>query len=317
LIALSFMDFFLEDERDTYASKIKKLKELNQVKNINKTGEVRFVNIRVSPFEYPGRKVLLVTAGDITKGLEAQIQLIQAGKMATIGEMATGVAHELNQPLTVIKTASNYLIKKARKNEAIPQDILLTMADEIDRHVDRAANTINHMRQFGRKYDITLEEVQVNAILKQSFEIFSQQFKLREINVVWNLDDSVSLVSAETNRLEQVFINLLINARDAIDEKRQINGNNTDLLREIQITTCSEKDSIIIKIHDSGVGIPEAIIDKIFEPFFTTKTIGEGTGIGLSISYGIIQDFGGRLQVSSVKGEGSCFTIYLPRSKAE
>ncbi|MCF8068559.1 MAG: PAS domain S-box protein [Desulfobacterales bacterium] len=312
LLKKSFLMLFIEEEQATYIKKIKDLAEINQAHNIDKDGDIRYINIRISPFEYPDRKVLIVTAGDVTKRLETEMQLIQAGKMATLGEMATGVAHELNQPLTVIKAAANYFLKKFRNNEPLNMDIMLDMAGEINSHVDRAANIINHMRQFGRKFDLELENVQVNDILKQAFEIFRQQLKLREITVEWDLEKDLPCVLAEATRLEQVFINLLINARDAIDEKWQYAGELPGEQKKILISSGLHLSDVVIKIHDSGMGIPKSILNKIFEPFFTTKKVGSGTGIGLSISYGIIQDFKGSILVSSVKNEGTCFTITLP-----
>jgi histidine kinase len=154
----------------------------------------------------------------------AEQQLIQASKMATLGEMSAGVAHELNQPLSVIKTASNYLLKKARKKEAIDDQILETMTEEIDSHVDRASKIINHLREFGRKAEVKKERVQVNEALTKALEIFRQQLKLREIEVICEFAPDIPLVFADANRLEQVFINLLINARDAIEERSQQEG---------------------------------------------------------------------------------------------
>ena len=161
----------------------------------------------------------MVTTSDITKRLMTEQQLIQASKMATLGEMATAVAHELNQPLSVIKTASSFLSKKVRKGEAIKDDILKTMAEEIDSHVDRASRIINHMREFGRKSDVKKEAVSVNETMNRALEIFSQQLKLREIDVVKELEENLPPILADSNRLEQVFVNLLINARDAVEEK--------------------------------------------------------------------------------------------------
>ena len=192
---------------------------VHQTRQIHKDGRTLFVDMWISPAEYPGRRALLVTTSDITKRLEAEQQLIQASKMATLGEMATGVAHELNQPLAVIKTASRYFIKKTRRHEPIPDDILSTMSEEIDSHVDRATRIINHMREFGRKTDLKLEDVFLNEVLKRSFEIFSQQLKVRGIEVIWDLAADLPPIKADANRLEQVFINLLINARDAIETR--------------------------------------------------------------------------------------------------
>ena len=215
--------------------------------------------------------------------------------MATLGEMATGVAHELNQPLSVIKTASRFFMKKIKKKEKIEDEIFLTMSTEIDSYVDRAAKIINHMRQFGRKSDIALQKVQVNETLQKAMEILGQQLKVRGIEVVWNLEENLPLIMADPDRLEQVFINLLINARDAVDEKWQ-SQDHPQGDKKITIKTESGGNEIVVEISDTGPGISDAIIDRIFEPFFTTKKVGQGTGLGLSISYGIIQECKGSIK---------------------
>ncbi len=307
----SFLELFEKEEREGISEKIKTANELNKVKQVKKNREFLYVNMRISPSDFSGKKVLLVTTSDVTKWLEAQSQLIQAGKMATLGEMATGVAHELNQPLSVIKTASDFIMRKLRKNEVIQKDILLTMAEEMDSHVDRASGIINHLRQFGRKADLKLEHVQVNDILKRAFEIFSQQFKLREIEVVWHLDEALPFILAEPGRLEQVFVNLLINARDAIDEKWTTVSKGHGGKRII-LKSSVHADMVVVRVIDTGIGISDVIAGKIFDPFFTTKKVGDGTGIGLSISYGIIKDFGGSLGVDPHDPEGTCFTVTLP-----
>jgi histidine kinase len=281
------------------------------VKQIRKEGKVIYVDIWISPSDYPERDVLLVTTSDITERLETEQQLIQASKMATLGEMATGVAHELNQPLAVIKTASSYFMKKINKKERIDDEILFTMSQEIDGYVDRANKIINHMRQFGRMSDQKTEKIQINDALEKSFEIFSQQLKVRGIDVIWELDADVPLILADTDRLEQVFINLLINARDAIEEKWE-----SETLekgdKKIKLKTWTDGERVFAEVQDSGIGIPKSISSRIFEPFFTTKEIGKGTGLGLSISYRIVQDFGGQIQVVSREGEGARFIIAFP-----
>jgi histidine kinase len=271
------------------------------------------VSIRSSASEYVGREVLLVTITDITERLMAEQQLIQASKMATLGEMATGVAHELNQPLSVIKTSSSFLLKKVRKKEPIRDDIIKTLAEEIDSHVDRASKIIGHMREFGRKSDVKREKVIVTEPLEKALEIFSQQLKLREITVTKEFEKGLPPILADPNRLEQVFINLLINARDAI-EKRSANTDQKDMAKEIYLKTSSKDGgtTVEIEVRDTGIGIPKLILDKIFEPFFTTKRVGKGTGLGLSISYGIVQDYGGRIHVETKEGEGSNFIIQFP-----
>ena len=311
MLMTSFLNFFKENQREEYASEIKSSNIINKAKHLRRDGQIIYVNIRISSSEYAGQEVLLVTTSDITKRLTAEQQLIQASKMATLGEMATGVAHELNQPLSVIKTSSSFIIKKVRKNETIQDEILKTMAEEIDSHVDRASKIINHMREFGRKSDVKKEPVLVNEPLEKALEIFRQQLKLREINIVKELEKDLPPILADPNRLEQVFINLLINARDAIEEK----SGKTDqvcVTKEIFLGTSLKNGMVNVEVKDTGSGIPKPILDKIFEPFFTTKNVGKGTGLGLSISYSILQDYGGRIKVETTEGEGSTFIIQFP-----
>jgi histidine kinase len=291
---------------------LKSEKEIKQARYMDKQGRHRFVHIRLSPSTYPGGAVLLACVTDITDRLQDELKLVQAGKMATLGEMGTGVAHELNQPLAVIKTASNYFIRKTRKKESIPAEILSTMAEEIDSYVNRASNIINHLRQFGRKSGLTLEPVHVNTVLRQAFDMFYQQLKLREIEVQWSLDASLPAIQAEPGMLEQVFINLLLNARDAIEAKLRSSDPPPQDPKVITIKSFRGKNHVMIEVSDTGIGIAESVYSKIFEPFYTTKKVGEGTGIGLSISYGIIKDFGGTIRVRSEPGQGACFSIRFP-----
>jgi histidine kinase len=311
LVQHSFLNLFNEGERKRHAEELKSASVVNQVRQVRKDGKPIYVDIWISPSQYTGKDVFLVTASDITERLETEQQLIQASKMATLGEMATGVAHELNQPLAVIKTASSYFMKKIRKQQTIKEEILLTMAQEIDSHVDRATKIISHMRQFGRKSDQKKDRVQLNDVLRKSFEIFSQQLKIRGIEVSWELETGLPLIMADADRLEQVFINLLINARDAIEEKWE-SGHRPAGDKRITLRTRSRAGRIFVEVEDTGKGIPKLISEKIFEPFFTTKEVGKGTGLGLSISYRIVQDFGGNIRVSSREGEGTVFIITFP-----
>jgi histidine kinase len=307
----SFLNFFLDEERDHYAFKIMTSAYINQVKHVDKDGRILFVAIRISPSEYLEQKVLLVTTSDITKRLEAEQQLIHAGKMATLGEMATGIAHELNQPLSVIKTAGRFCIKKIKSNEGNQDKDLYTMLEKIDRNVDRSANIISHMRQFARKSDVVLAEVQINDVLKRAFDIFSQQLKVRGIDVAWDIDENLPTIMADPSRLEQVFINLLLNARDAIEEKWWA-PEPAPGMKKITLKTKLQEKAVIVEVRDTGVGIEDEIADKIFEPFFTTKKVGKGTGLGLSISYGIIKDCHGNIKATmNDKGE-TCFTLVFP-----
>ena len=310
LLNTSFLDLFGKGDRDRYAAKLKTAAELHRVRHISSQGKTVYVNIRVSPSEYEGKMVYLVTTSDITKRLEAEQQLIQASKMATLGEMATGVAHELNQPLSVIKTASSFLMKKIRRKTPIDPQILFTLAAEIDSHIDRATRIIGHMREFGRKSDLNAQDIDVNMVIEKAFDIFSQQLKLRGIEIVRELQADLPPVRGDAGKLEQVIINLLINARDAIEDRWPRTAEPDQ--KKIMVRTRADGRAVIIELEDTGKGIPADIIDKIFEPFFTTKTVGKGTGIGLSISYSIVQEYGGSITAEPDRAEGARFVIRFP-----
>ncbi len=313
LVGRSFLSLFRPEEREDWESLLKTKFDFSPCSQITKEGAVIHVNIRISPAEFQGQKVLIVACTDETKRLDAEQQLIQASKMSTLGEMATGVAHELNQPLTILKTISSLLIRKAERNEPLNQALLQEIAGGVSTHVDRASKIIEHMREFGRKSDLKTAPVDVNKVLTRAFDFFSQQLNVRNIAVEWLLEPGIPLIMADANRLEQVIINLLINARDAIEEAH---GPGTPLAGEKKITirTASNAGEVRIQVCDTGKGIPTAIRDKLFEPFFTTKDVGKGTGLGLSISYGIVKDYGGRIEAGVHNGGGACFTITFPKA---
>ncbi|RJP77147.1 MAG: PAS domain S-box protein [Desulfobacteraceae bacterium] len=316
IIDTSFLRLFQNGDPVAYEQEIREKSVMNKLKHITKDGKTIYVNIRISPSEYDGQKVFLVTSSDITKRLETEQQLMHAGKIATLGEMATGVAHELNQPLSVIKTASCFFMKKIERKEHFEEDVLHTMLEKIDRNVDRATRIINHMRQFARKTEQDLKKVDINRVMESAFDIFSQQLKIRGVETVWEIDEHLPMIIGDAGRLEQVLINLLLNARDAIEEKeKRIDPD--DLTSEawekkIYLRSRLEDQKVIVEVEDTGQGIPPDIQDKIFEPFFTTKEVGKGTGLGLSIGYGIVKDCGGDILVKSTPGSGACFTLLFP-----
>ncbi len=311
ILNTSFLNFFEEGEHQNYALELRSSDTLNHVKQITKDGRGIFANILVSPYVFMGRPALLVTSNDMIRVLVVKQQLIQTSKMATLGEMTTGIAHELNQPLSVIKTASSFLLNRVEKGEKIREDIMKAMIEEIDSHVDRAGAIITHLREFGRKSEAKKEAVQVNTPLLRSLAIFRQQLKLKDIEVIEEIEEYLPAVIADSNRLEQVFINLLINARDAIEEKREKLGK-VQLPQKIIIRSSLRDGIIAVRIEDTGVGIPKNLLDRIFKPFFTTKAADRGTGLGLSISYGIVQDYGGSIRVETEEEKGSAFIVQFP-----
>jgi histidine kinase len=306
-----FLFLFLEGERERYAEMIKNVSVLNRVKHITSSGDYIFVNIRISLAGYPSKKIFLVTTSDITKRLETEQQLIQASKMATLGEMASAMAHELNQPLSVIKTACGFFMMKAEQKEIIEEDTLFDVIKKMDKNVDRATRIINNMREFARKSSMDISKIQINEIIEKAFEFFTQQMKLREIEIAWELQDDLPKINADPGRLEQVFVNLFLNARDAIEE-RWANQKPLKGEKKIVIKSKLEGEKIICQVCDTGIGVPDKFKDKIFEPFFTTKEVGKGMGLGLSITYGIVKEFGGCIQVEANHPEGACLIMEFP-----
>ncbi|MGD8530917.1 MAG: PAS domain S-box protein [Syntrophobacterales bacterium] len=286
-----------------------------KVRQHTKEAESIMVNIRYSSLKDISQDTVIVTTSDVTERVKSDEQLIQASKMATLGEMSAGVAHELNQPLSVIKTSASFLSKKIERKEPVSPDILRELADEMDSQVDRASLIINHLRQFGRKTDIRKVNVQLNDCISGTFTVLGRQLELHGIKVELDLEEELPPIKGDRNRLEQVFLNLIMNARDAMDEKEEQAGE--DVEKVLRISSKTAGDRVVVNVSDTGPGMSEAVKEKIFEPFFTTKPVGKGTGLGLSISFGIVRDYDGSIEVESAEGRGTAFTISFPAAAEE
>jgi len=274
-------------------------------------GEPFYVNIVACHARHMGSDCIIATTTDITENVEKEAQLIQASKLATLGTLASGMAHELTQPLNVIQVASDYFLKKLKRGEEISKDELRSVAEEIGSHVDRAAKVIKHMRDFARQSDLTRTRINVNDPIKDVFKVMGQQLRVHQIEVELELQPEGIYIMAEHNRLEQVFINLVTNAMYAMDDKGLKLGNEK-WRRLLRIRSFNADGQAVITVSDTGKGIPEDIRDKIFEPFFTTRKVGQGTGLGMSISYRIISDYGGTIEVESEVDAGTTFTLKFP-----
>lgn len=316
MIGKNFMEFFAETDREEHKSLVKNLQSINRAKHLAKEERSFYVNISLTDSDYQvAPKVILAMVIDVTERIEAEQQVIQANKMATLGEMATGVAHELNQPLSVIQMISNLFVRKLDRGALPDRETLSEVSSKLRSNVERASKIISHMREFGRKSALEVSSVQINDVILKSLDFFSQQLRLRNIEVILELENGVPTIEADPNRLEQVFINLLTNARDAIEEK-SLKEPSSQGDKRITIRTHFNRRYVFAEVCDSGTGIPKELTHKIFEPFFTTKTVGKGTGLGLSISYNIISDYGGTIHAVSKEGEGACFDIRFPRATA-
>ncbi len=233
-------------------------------------------------------------------------QLTQSAKLAAVGELAAGVAHELNQPLMVIRGYSQELLDGDSIPEWIRKDI-----KHIENQTTRMMRIIDHLRVFARQSHDLFEQINLNAVIMDSFTLITQQLKNNNIEIITELDENIPKIWGDHNRLEQVFLNLITNARDAMEEKG--GGILTATTRTLYKEN-STKNPAGVKVifSDTGVGIPENIIDKIFDPFFSTKEVGKGTGLGLSIGYSIVKEHGGTIDVESTVGMGATFIIEFP-----
>ncbi|MFZ5764491.1 MAG: PAS domain-containing sensor histidine kinase [Thermodesulfobacteriota bacterium] len=271
-----------------------------------KDGALFYANIHVCEAEYLGRDALIATTTDITKSVQKEAQLVQASKLATLGEMAAGIAHELNQPLNVIRIGSDFLNEMAGSGKNLAEQDLREVCGEISGQVERAAAIIGHMRDFARIADVEAQEMDLNKPIRDVFKMLGQQLRLREI--AWRLDlqEDLPPIMGDGNRLEQVLINLVTNARDALEQ------NPAGAERLLDIRSCTDQGEVVVRVSDTGPGIAENVIDRIFEPFFTTKEVGKGTGLGLSISHAIVEDYKGALTVTSTPGSGTTFELRFP-----
>jgi C4-dicarboxylate-specific signal transduction histidine kinase len=238
---------------------------------------------------------------------EKQEQLIQAGKLATLGELTTGVAHELNNPLNNIGLYLGNMADHVRLGELDADDILEDV-EKAQRQVGKASEIISHLRTFGRAAVTSREPVLLRDVILSALSLLQEQLRLRQITVELALPDPGPSVSGNAIQLEQVLVNLLTNARDATAEASN---------REIGVAVERRKDHVAILVRDSGPGIPPGLESRIFDPFVTTKDVGLGTGLGLSIAYGIVKDHDGEILVANVPGSGAEFTVVLPVAAPE
>ena len=315
LLGKSFLEIGEKDDV-TIARGLKKLSKNESIlfskkKHFKKNKSHIFVNVKVCYTEYSNRDALVASATDITENIEKETQLIQAGKMATLGTMAAGMAHEINQPLNVIQICSDLIIKMIKKGHAISDEDLTTMAHDIIDNVARAADVIKHVRDFARQSDRNLKKTLVNDPINDVFKVLGHQLSVHQVKIELNLDPDLPNIMAEHNRLEQVFINLVTNAIDSMDEKAE-KTKNINIEKLLKIDSFTENGQVVVTVSDTGVGMPEDVKNKLFEPFFTTKEPGKGTGLGTSISYGIINDYGGTIDIESKENEGAKFIIKFP-----
>jgi two-component system, NtrC family, sensor kinase len=240
-----------------------------------------------------GRLVLL---DDITQRVRLEDQMVQTEKLTSLGLLAAGVAHEVNTPLAVI---SNYIQMLAKQIPA--DDPRQKTIERIVKQTFRASEIVNNLLNFSRTGGAEPVQVDLNAVLEETLTLVQHSFKTAQVNVVRNFSEPLPPVLGSTTRLQQVFLNLFMNARDAMPGGGML-----------EVRTGAHNGSVEVEVADTGAGIPAEHLHRIFDPFFTTKATGRGTGLGLSVSYGIIKEHAGKVDVRSTPGKGTSFRLEFP-----
>ncbi len=268
-------------------------------------GETRTVNVAIAPlvtrtFQVIGRLVIM---DDITERVELEGQLSQADKLSSIGLLAAGVAHEVNTPLAVI---SSYTQMLAKQLQGDPQKSGLL--EKITRQTFRASEIVSNLLNFSRTSGTEFADVDINKVITDTLALLEHQFKIAKVQVHSNLTSGISAIQGNPGRLQQVFLNLFLNAKDAMPGGGTLN------------VATSNGDMVSVRVSDTGSGIAPEHIQRIYDPFFTTKTAPKegqrrGTGLGLSVTYGIIQEHAGKIRVESNPGSGTTFALDFPLNR--
>jgi len=258
----------------------------------------RLVNITLSPFVLQEDVVtgILLVFDDVTEKVHLESQLLQAEKLGSIGLLAAGIAHEINTPLTGVCSYTQMLVKDTPLD-----DPRYEVLKKIENQGFRASTIVDNLLNFSRVSDTEFSEVNINGLMLETLSLVDHQLQKSEVEVKVDLDVSLPPTLANGGKLQQVFMNLVLNARDAMPQGGKL-----------KIRTYQEGSQLVVKVQDSGAGISEENVKRIYDPFFTTKKAGKGSGLGLSVSYGIIQEHSGRINVDSTAGQGTTFRLHLP-----
>jgi signal transduction histidine kinase len=266
---------------------------------------MRTVNVAIAPlvtrsFQVVGRLIIM---DDITERVELESQLFQSDKLSSIGLLAAGVAHEVNTPLAVISSYTQMLAKQLQ-GDSQKSGLL----EKITRQTFRASEIVNNLLNFSRTSGTEFADVNVNKVITDTLALLEHQFKTAKVQVQSELTPSISSIQGNPGRLQQVFLNLFLNAKDAMP------GGGT-----LSVAT-TNGDMVSVRVSDTGSGIEPEHIQRIYDPFFTTKTTpkegqNRGTGLGLSVTYGIIQEHAGKIRVESTPGAGTTFALDFPLAR--
>jgi len=264
----------------------------------NRDGRTLIVNVSIAPLAGKSAERLgrLILVDDITQRMQLEEQLVQTEKLTSLGLLAAGVAHEVNTPLAVISNYIQMLAKQLPEND--PRHKL---TDKIVNQTFRASEIVNNLLSFSRTGGAGFKEVNLNQVIEETLTLVAHPFRAANVQVVKNLEGDLPAVLGSTNRLQQVFLNLFLNAKDAMPSGGML-----------EVRSAANNGSVEIEVADTGMGIQRENLARVFDPFFTTKATGRGTGLGLSVSYGIIKEHAGKIEVRSTPGKGTSFRLEFP-----
>ena len=311
-IGINPLDFVHSDDKEKVIEVIKKdlfekgLRQVNEFRTMTRDGREMWISAIGTGTEYQGRPAILVSIRDITeqkkvegakRRLEEQLQL--SSRLAAIGELSAGVAHEINNPLTAIKGFSELLLARYDLDEAVKSDV-----KAIFKEVQRAIKVTQDMLSFARRHEPEKCFISINEALAKNLDLYACHMKTNNIDMVVEFDPELPKTMADFYQLQQVFMNIVINAEQAMSEAH---GRG-----KLTVKTQRSDGMIQVIFADDGPGISEENMKRIFDPFFTTKEIGKGTGLGLSICYGLVEAHGGRIYARSRAGQGTSFIVEIP-----
>ena len=264
----------------------------------NREGRNLVVNVSIAPLvgKSGDRIGRLILFDDVTQRMRLDEQVFQNEKLTSLGLLAAGVAHEVNTPLAVISNYIQMLAKQLPSTDPRQQ-----LIDKVVKQTFRASEIVNNLLNFSRTGATEFTEVNLNSVVDETLALVAHPFRTAQVQVTRNLQQELPLVLGSNNKLQQVFLNLFLNARDAMPSGGIV-----------EVRTVSFNGSVQVEIKDSGAGIPRENLHRIFDPFFTTKASGRGTGLGLSVSYGIVKEHSGKLDVRSTPGKGTSFRLEFP-----
>ncbi|HEV2911920.1 MAG TPA: ATP-binding protein [Pyrinomonadaceae bacterium] len=304
-------DLFAEDFTETLRQvlgppgwQLTELRHIYKLHTATRVGRTLVLNIALAPLRTDAldRTGALVVLEDVTARMRLEEQLQQREKLSSIGLLAAGVAHEVNTPLTGVSSYTQMLLGMLPETD--PKHALL---QKVRRQADRASDIVNNLLNFSRTGSATeFTEVDLHRVLDDTLQLLEPQLRRSQIEIERSYDPELPKAFGNAGKLQQVFTNLLLNARDAIPD-----GGSITLF-----TASTVSDSIVIEVADTGIGIAPENVAKIYDPFYTTKGVGRGTGLGLAVTYGIVQEHSGHISVESAPGRGTTFRITLPSAHA-